>query len=82
MRDQIFPRPGVEPENCPALVSLVSHPFGNYVLQTLLRRTDPSQRGACFKAVRNVSNPSNFGRSVLTRLGASPDGDDGDERGW
>lgn len=59
--------PGAECRN--ALQQLVEHPFGNYVLQTLLRRMSAEQRSAAAAAVRAVTSPSNYGRSVLSRVG-------------
>ena len=71
--DQIF---GQGPECRGALQQLVEHPFGNYVLQTLLRRMPPEQRSAAAAAVRAVTTPSNYGRSVLSRVGEDDDIDE------
>jgi pumilio RNA-binding family len=54
-----------------ALRTLIEHPFGNYVLQALIRRLlDPSRRSNAIDRIRAAASPANFGRSILTRLGA------------
>lgn len=54
-----------------ALRSLIEHPFGNYVLQTLVRRlVNPSRRSYAIDKIRAASSPANFGRSILARLGS------------
>jgi len=68
--EQIF---GAALECRSALQQLVEHPFGNYVLQTLLRRMTPEQRSVAAAAVRGVTTPSNYGRSVLSRVGEDDD---------
>ncbi|KAL1527063.1 hypothetical protein AB1Y20_015747 [Prymnesium parvum] len=68
--EQIF---GNGPECRSALQQLVEHPFGNYVLQTLLRRMEPEQRSLAAVSVRAVTTPSNYGRSVLARVGEDDD---------
>jgi len=53
-----------------ALRQLVEHQFGNYVLQTLLRRlADGPRRAAALAKVREATTATNFGRSILSRLG-------------
>jgi len=53
-----------------ALRRLLQHQFGNYVLQTLLRRlADGPRRAAAFAKVREATSAENYGRSVLSRLG-------------
>lgn len=61
---------GSTPASADALRQLMEHPFGNYVLQTLLKRlADPERRAAAVAKVRAATTTSNFGRSVLSRLG-------------
>ena len=50
-----------------ALSKLMCHPFGNYVLQALLRRLEPEPRAAALARVRAATSPSNYGRSILSR---------------
>lgn len=65
--DSIF---GSSSASADALRQLMEHQFGNYVLQTLLRRlTDPQKRASAIAKVRAATTTSNFGRSVLSRLG-------------
>jgi len=55
-----------------ALAQLMNDAFGNYVLQTLLRRIDDHERLACsIEKVRAATNNSNYGRSILSRLGVA-----------
>jgi hypothetical protein len=54
-----------------ALRSLIEHPFGNYVLQTLMRRlVNASRRSNAIDKIRASAAPGNYGRSILARLGA------------
>lgn len=75
--EQVF---GTGPECRNALQRLVEHPFGNYVLQTLLRRMGPEQRSEAAAAVRAVTTSSNYGRSVLTRVGEDDGGEGRDQQ--
>lgn len=51
------------------LAQLMGDSFGNYVLQTLLRRIDePERRAAALAKVRAATTASNYGRSILSRL--------------
>lgn len=76
--EQIF-GDGAECRN--SLQQLVEHPFGNYVLQTLLRRMSVEQRSIAAVAVRAVTTPSNYGRSVLARVGEEEEvGEEGGRR--
>jgi len=61
--------PAVPPGD--ALRGLMEHPFGNYVLQTLVRRVaEPRRRADAIDKLRAATAPSNYGRSILARLGA------------
>merc|ERR1719231_1525644 len=52
------------------LAQLMGDAFGNYVLQTLLRRIEePERRARAVARVRALTTASNYGRSILSRLG-------------
>eukprot|EP00965_Chrysotila_dentata_P084790 2798728-Pleurochrysis_carterae.AAC.2 len=54
------------------LSQLMGDAFGNYVLQTLLRRIEDSERRArALAKVRAATTASNYGRSILSRLGVA-----------
>jgi len=54
------------------LAQLMSDAFGNYVLQTLLRRIDDRERLARSLAkVRAATTDNNYGRSILSKLGVA-----------
>ena len=50
------------------LRQLLESPFGNYVLQTLLRRLSAEGRSDAIELVRQETTATNFGRSILARL--------------
>lgn len=49
-----------------ALRQLMSNEFGNYVLQTLLRRLEPAARANALRLVEGNVTPTNFGRTILS----------------
>jgi len=54
-----------------ALRSLMEHQFGNYVLQTLVRRlANANRRSFAIDKIKASTTSTNFGRSILARLGA------------
>ena len=50
-----------------SLRRLMGHPFGNYVLQALVRRLDAAQRAAAIDTLRRETTPTNYGRSIVAR---------------
>jgi len=70
VRNTIF---GGSPAARHTLRQLLESPFGNYVLQTLLRRLTPEGRAAAIELVRQETTATNFGRSILARLSPAVD---------
>ena len=52
-----------------ALRQLMSNEFGNYVLQTLLRRLEPAARTNALRLVEAHVTPTNYGRTILSSAG-------------
>merc|ERR1712087_142625 len=51
------------------LTKLLDHPFGNYVLQTVMRCQKSAERRAdAFHRIRAATSTTNYGRSVLAKL--------------
>jgi len=59
---------GGTPNARQTLRQLLESPFGNYVLQTLLRRLSAEGRADAIELVRQETTATNFGRSILARL--------------
>ena len=57
------------PSGMLGLQRLIENPFGNYVLQTLIKKSAPTERALLVDAVRRASGERNFGRLILARLG-------------
>ena len=53
------------------LQELMNNEFGNYVLQTLLRRVEPAARTHALQLVEANVTPSNYGRTILTAAHAA-----------
>tara|TARA_B100000795_G_scaffold259739_1_gene234974 strand:- start:624 stop:1604 length:981 start_codon:yes stop_codon:yes gene_type:complete len=65
VRSSVF---GGTPNARQTLRQLLESPFGNYVLQTLLRRLSAEGRADAIELVRQETTATNFGRSILARL--------------
>ena len=66
IRGQIF---GTEqPEQ---LREMMSSPFGNYVLQALLRQLLPEQHAAALQRIEAETSSSNFGRAIIAAAAAA-----------
>merc|ERR1719473_2456914 len=64
-RAQIF-----GPDHPEQLREMMSSPFGNYVLQALLRRLEPSLRAAALARIEAETSASNFGRAIIAAAAA------------
>jgi len=56
--------------NTSTLRELTGHPFGNYVLQAMLRLLGPEQRAECLREVEAHAADTTFGRTIVTHFGA------------
>jgi len=67
VRRQIFGPPDtpVDLAELPQLRALMSSPFGNYVLQALLRKLKDGRRSAALQLVERHISDDNFGRAIL-----------------
>jgi len=61
---QIFGGPGRQ------LLELMESPYGNYVLQALLKRLDAAQRAAALQLIEAQTSSNNFGRAILAAAAA------------
>jgi len=52
----------------PTLRGLTGHPFGNYVLQALLRLLSPADRAAALHAIDQDASDTTFGRTIVTHF--------------
>merc|ERR1719453_2393981 len=64
-RSQIF-----GPDHPEQLREMMGSPFGNYVLQALLRRLEPSLRAAALARIEAETSASNFGRAIIAAAAA------------
>jgi len=63
VRNQIFEPSSASGEQ---LRELMASPFGNYVLQALLRLLDPEKRAAALRLIEAETADGNFGRAILS----------------
>jgi len=64
-RAQIF-----GPEHPEQLREMMGSPFGNYVLQALLRRLEPGLHAAALQRIEAETSASNFGRAIIAAAAA------------
>ena len=53
------------------LRQLMAHPFGNYVLQAMLRRLGPNERVSALRTIETNSADDNFGRAIIAQFVAA-----------